>query len=182
MEWYELVNSSDLEQGDFIDSCPFVVLTEEILEGKTVQADIEEYNVIVLTQSCDLVNAKVGIVQVCPVFALSEYEKQGGTFASKDGKEGIRRGYLPGYHMLAACELNGYESEILIADFRRAYAVDLKFLLGLVAKAGDRKRLISPFREHFSQAYARFFMRVGLPADIESFTKTTPQLPPLAQN
>ena len=34
---------------------------------------------------------------------------------------------------------------------------------------GLRWRLQSPFREHFSQAFARFFMRVGLPAAIPPF-------------
>jgi len=34
---------------------------------------------------------------------------------------------------------------------------------------GDRWRLQPPFLEHFSQAFARFFMRVGLPSSIPSF-------------
>jgi hypothetical protein len=34
---------------------------------------------------------------------------------------------------------------------------------------GLRWRLESPFLEHFSQAFARFFMRVGLPSAIAPF-------------
>ena len=34
---------------------------------------------------------------------------------------------------------------------------------------GNRWRLLSPFLEHFSQAFAPFFMRVGLPAAIAPF-------------
>jgi hypothetical protein len=33
-------------------------------------------------------------------------------------------------------------------------------------RAGDRLRLLPPYREHLSQAFARYFMRVGLPQDI----------------
>ena len=33
-----------------------------------------------------------------------------------------------------------------------------------------RLRLLPPYREHLSQSFARFFMRVGLPIDTPSFT------------
>jgi hypothetical protein len=38
------------------------------------------------------------------------------------------------------------------------------------AKAAKRLRLLPPYREHLSQSFARFFMRVGLPIDIPPFT------------
>jgi hypothetical protein len=38
------------------------------------------------------------------------------------------------------------------------------------AALGNRWRLQSPFLEHFSQAFARFFMRVGLPSAVPPFT------------
>ena len=37
--------------------------------------------------------------------------------------------------------------------------------------------LLPPYREHLSQAFARFFMRVGLPLDIAPFHKKF-ELPP----
>jgi hypothetical protein len=33
----------------------------------------------------------------------------------------------------------------------------------------DRWRLQPPFLEHFSQAFARFFMRIGLPSAIPAY-------------
>ena len=36
----------------------------------------------------------------------------------------------------------------------------------LAASQGPRLRLNPPYREHLAQAFARFFMRVGLPVDI----------------
>jgi hypothetical protein len=43
------------------------------------------------------------------------------------------------------------------------------FLSSLAAANGKRLRLLPPYREHLSQAFARFFMRVGLPTDIPKF-------------
>ena len=39
------------------------------------------------------------------------------------------------------------------------------FTVGL----GPRGRLQSPFLEHLSQAFARFFMRIGLPSTVPEF-------------
>jgi maleate cis-trans isomerase len=36
-------------------------------------------------------------------------------------------------------------------------------VLALAALFGERVRLLSPYKEHLSQAFARYFMRVGLP-------------------
>jgi len=39
----------------------------------------------------------------------------------------------------------------------------------LVKKRENRLRLLPPDREHLAQAFARFFMRAGLPIDIPEF-------------
>ena len=46
------------------------------------------------------------------------------------------------------------------------YMVCMSSLLKLTSKS-DRIRVLPPYREHLSQAFARFFMRVGLPQDIK---------------
>ena len=56
-----------------------------------------------------------------------------------------------------------------MVDFRNVYGVPFGFLEELSASRGERLRLLPPYREHLSQAFARFFMRVGLPTDIPSF-------------
>lgn len=73
-------------------------------------------------------------------------------------------------HMLAACDLEGFEHEIQIVDFRTVFSVPFGFLTELARRRPNKRlRLRSPYREHLSQAFARFFMRVGLPADIPPF-------------
>lgn len=58
-----------------------------------------------------------------------------------------------------------------VVDFRNIYSVSLNFLSDLTMKKGERLRLLPPYREHLSQSFARFFMRVGLPVDIPAFKK-----------
>jgi hypothetical protein len=53
-------------------------------------------------------------------------------------------------------------------DFHEVFTVPREFLESLLAARGrPRPRLLSPHREHLSQAFARYFMRVGLPAPID---------------
>jgi hypothetical protein len=78
----------------------------------------------------------------------------------------LRRGNVPGYHLLNKCEIDGFKTDYLVVDFRTVYSVPFDFILNLAMKRGRRLRLLPPYREHLSQAFARFFMRVGLPVDI----------------
>jgi hypothetical protein len=75
----------------------------------------------------------------------------------------------PSPKRLAPCDLPGFARDLRIVDFRRVYSLPLAFVRQRVAMAGDRLRLLPPYREHLSQAFARFFMRVGLPVDIPPF-------------
>jgi hypothetical protein len=58
--WYGLVHGDDLQQGDLLDSLPLMrpSVTGEILQFSA--------DVIVLSQSCDLAQNKLEIVQACP--------------------------------------------------------------------------------------------------------------------
>ncbi len=59
--------------------------------------------------------------------------------------------------------------ELRIVNFRRVYSLPLTFVRQVAARRGRRLRLLRPYREHLSQAFARYFMRVGLPQDIPPF-------------
>lgn len=170
--WYETVAQVEpIMQGDLLCSCPiFVPITGFTPEkaDETVSFDIMKYDVIVMTQSCDLVQGKVELVLVCPVWSLSEFEKKTEFIRSATGKETLRQGNLPGYHLLNKCELKGFEREHAVVDFRTTYSIPFALITNIATKQ-HRLRLLPPYREHLSQAYARFFMRVGLPVDIPSF-------------
>jgi len=165
--WYEIVNGKDLFQGDIIYSCPLILPPPKIKDQ--IEVDIIEYDVIIMSQSCDLIQKKLELVLVCPIWPLSEFENKNLSYKDLKMKESLRQGYLPGYHLLNMCKINGFESEYLIVDFRSIFSVHFDFLVEFVKEKGDRIRLLSPYREHLSQAFARFFMRVGLPVDIPPF-------------
>jgi hypothetical protein len=56
---------------------------------------------------------------------------------------------------------------IRIVDFGRIYCLPRGYVEKLANHRGERLRLLPPYREHIAQAFARFFMRIGLPQDIE---------------
>lgn len=167
--WYDVVDSEEpLLQGDFIDSCPVIIPTSTVIPGK-VSADAAEYDVIVMSQSCDLLEEKIDIVLVCPIWSLTEFGNKCSYFQSSEGKETLRRGNAPGYHLLNKCKVNGFQSDYKVVDFRTVFGVPIECMVRLARERDTRLRLLPPYREHLSQAFARFFMRVGLPADIPPF-------------
>ena len=75
--WYEVVDGNEpLLQGDFVKSCPIVVPHTGIELETRVPAEVIEYDVVIMSQSCDLVQRKLDLVLVCPIWPLSEFEKR----------------------------------------------------------------------------------------------------------
>ena len=124
-------------------------------------------DLIVVTQSCDLVNDKVVLVALCPIHTLGEFEKSNPRF--KSNWENVRRGRVEGLHMLGSPEEPDNNQKARVVDFRQIFSLPPKYLRGRAEQLGARWRLSSPYLEHFSQAFARYFMRVGLPSPIQPF-------------
>lgn len=111
--WYELVDNNDLEQGDIFEQCPVFTIgspfSYEDYCAPNFKAQFEnwELNVIVMTQSCDLTKnyPKVDDVLICPLWDLEKLAEQLDYVQQTKGKEDIRRGNVPGYHMLHASNL-----------------------------------------------------------------------------
>lgn len=173
--WYSVVRQNEvLMQGDLIENCPVIIPPNTISEDNTPNIEINNFDVLILTQSCDLENGKITSVLVCPYFTLQEFGNHLNYVQSTVGKEQLRRGNLPGYHLLNKFDglEAGLHDDFLVADFRNVYGVSLSFLEKFAQKKQKRLRLLSPYREHLSQALARYFMRVGLPSNIPEFKKT----------
>jgi hypothetical protein len=156
-------------QGDIFERCPVFAPPSNLKVGATkeCQFSYEERDVIILSQSCDMEQKKITQVLLCLVSDLSEHTRD--HLSTPQGKEDARKGSLPGVHMLAACTLPDFKRGIRIVDFHSIFSLPLPFLSSLAAANGKRVRLLPPYREHLSQAFARFFMRVGLPTDIPKF-------------
>ncbi len=169
-EWYEIVDDDkNVFQGDFLNSCPVIIPQEKLEESKSITAKVDLYNVIVMSQSCDLLQRKLKLVLVCPCWSINKFSEKENYYGSSEGKNQLRKGYSVGYHLLNNCDIEKYENDYLVVDFRETYSLPIDFIFAFIKEQKIRKRLISPYREHLSQAFARFFMRVGLPSDIPEF-------------
>lgn len=171
--WYTAVSGTELQQGDILEDCPVIQLPENMqiadLDGASLDLDFSERNVIVVSQTCDMVSGreKLDFVLLCTLWTPLELSKP--PFDKPAGFEDVRKGKWPGLHLIAACNTPGFERQVRVVDFRRTYTLPLGFVRQMALDAGDRLRLLPPYREHLSQAFARFFMRVGLPVDIPPF-------------
>ncbi len=161
--WFGVAEGAMLSQGELFTACPYLQVDPA---GEIVQS---HYDVVVLSQSCDLANDKLDLVQVCPFWLLDTLAANVTFLQSRKGKEDLRRGNLPGYHLLNRCTIPGLETDFLVVDFRTVFGVKLASLKDLAVRRSPRPRLLPPYREHLAQAFARFFMRVGLPVDIPAF-------------
>ena len=178
--WYEtLAKSNEIRQGDFIQNCPIIIPPTNfnyanggdgpipIIEELTVKT----FDSVVVSQSCDLENDKVEIVLLCPYQTLNDFflalpqsDRTGKARTSK--LNNLKQGNFPGFHLLNKEPTMGL-TDYVVVDFRNVYGVNYDFLRDFTLPIPIRLRLLPPYREHLSQAFARFFMRVGLPSDIE---------------
>lgn len=177
--WYAIVEGEDLEQGDVFESLPVFVIASPLsfeafrAENSGAVFDTWEHDFVLITQSCDLVKdrPKVEEVLLSPIWSLEEFGAEDDFVRSTKGREEIRQGKHSGYHMLNASTVPDFERPIRVVDFRRVFSLPLDFLRDWAQARGRRLRLLPPYREHLGQAFARYFMRVGLPVDIPPFKK-----------
>ena len=185
--WYSRVEAqTPLTQGDLISDCPVIAWAAGPLnlsgseEGEVLKAATTAVraDVVVMTQACDLEYNKVDNVIMCPHISVSEYrkaweeemkrlkqtptKKAWGRFC-----EDIRDGYIWNLSILNTGESGDLKTEHRVVDFHDVYTIPRSFRESLLKQRGrPRLRLNPPYREHLSQAFARFFMRVGLPVPV----------------
>ena len=174
--WYIIVAGRDsLEQGDLLDDYPIAALPYEIAEVTfsrdqrdiETKIDIDSFNVIIMTQSCDFQKLKDDDeVILCYRMSYPEVLKVKKEFATQDGWSKLRKGHFIGLHLLNACTVKGYSFRHQIVDLQRVFTSPLKIVKRMAEKCTKRVRLCPPYREHLAQSFARQFMRVGLPLDL----------------
>ena len=184
--WYELVSSDVMfQQGDIIRDFPIPEPPIEIysrefflVEGNTsiLGAEIKKYDVIVMTQSCDFIKFKPdNAVNLCPIYDLKIAIKPNGqSLSNPDSWDKLRKGMLVHSHLLNQCEISGYKFDYKVVDLHRVLSVPFRVLQVIQSSMVSdentinrfRVRLLPPYREHLAQAFARQFMRVGLPQDL----------------
>jgi len=163
------VTDSNFRQGDYLTDCAVPIFCDPKIAPETQDIPVDVFDLIVLTQSCDLEQNKVRLVAMCPIFSIEAFGGRNPEFKKKGRWNEVRKGRMEGLHMLGAFNDPTNIRESLVVDFREIYSLPFEYILKHATQLGPRWRLKSPFLEHFSQAFARFYMRVGLPSTIPEF-------------
>jgi hypothetical protein len=191
--WEEVAAAAAVMQGDIIESCPVAVFNTEtpfnpveqweaLLASLRGKIGVQQVRAIVMTQACDLAEHKVQNAILCPAYTLADFRTEWNGKQQAEGKEAndnsfngylksIRTGRMWNFTLLRKREPGeGVQvaAPTTVVDFHEVFSLPVAFLQAWVTAAGQpRLRLAPPYREHLSQAFARFFMRVGLPVDID---------------
>ena len=196
-DWFEEVAAeAPLMQGDIIKSCPLLAwraapanLTLDEDRRDETLSNATEFrigDVVVLTQACDLEQNKVTNVVLCPCIGASEYYEWWSESRRRENKKADNKAWES--HWRSVC--NGFswnltalnrttvgsgECEHRVVDFHEIYSIPRVFIESLLVQRGQKRlRLLPPYREHLSQAFARYFMRVGLPVSVSPLTNIPP--------
>jgi hypothetical protein len=173
-KWYEEINNSDeITQGDIIRECSLPAFDGSFYDSLVAKSDfaeepieIKSSNIIILSQACDLENEKINSVVMCPVWTLRTLVDENHYFRGSKARESLRQGKEPAYHLLNLHSSNNLSMDYSVVDFHQLYSLPKDYLKKIASLIPVRLRLLPPYREHLSQAFARYFMRVGLPLDI----------------
>jgi hypothetical protein len=172
-DWYEQVPPGNMQllQGDLIFGCSVVVPLVNPNEEE-ITAEIRDYNVVLLSQSCDLENNKLSYSVVCPFAELKEFVQQKpNLFNYGLTKQLLQRDAQPGYHVLNPIAISDRGHDFLVVDFHETFSVPIRQLKEQVgAMKTSRIRLRSPYRERLAQAFAQFYMRIALPIPLGKIT------------
>ena len=151
-------------------SCLVPIIQPEFSIADNQEIVAKEFDLIIMTQSCDLEQNKVRLAALCPIYSIEEFEKINPDYKTKWND--VRKGRIEGLHLLASTGDSSDSLKAFAVDFREIYSLPCGYLQKRASDIGVRWRLLSPYLEHFSQAFARFFMRVGLPSTIPEFRGT----------
>jgi hypothetical protein len=183
--WYDVVKSdARVTQGDLILDCPVTAWKEGFAadpnEPDALVGGIEAValDVVVMSQACDLEHNKISNVVLCPHRSLVEFkavweaglrERQQNPTSKAWSRTftDLREGYLWNLSLLNDGAVEGRAIEHRVVDFHEVFSIPRSFLEDFCRHQGQQRfRLRPPYREHLSQAFARFFMRVGLPMPV----------------
>lgn len=170
--WYEVVAERSLAQGDVLLRCPVPQVETYVYPlPDDVAVVVDDRDLIVLTQSCDLENNKVDEVLLAAVrdyqsLAITEGEANP-VIRSKRWRENAVRGDLAAYSLLPPHEDPAVDWSLV--DFHHLFTLSKSYIEDFAQAAGQRLRLVPPYREHLAQAFARYVMRVGLPTALNEF-------------
>lgn len=176
-DWYDVTEGGSILQGDILRDCPVFAISGAPSWPLEATTDIEivakVFDLVVMTQSCDLENDKVEDILLAQLVAWSdavrvEVERGNDAVRSRKFRKLLVDGNVPGLSLLHRRDASP-SLPWSVVDFHRLFTLPKTFVTRFAVQSGSRLRLRSPYREHLAQGFARYFMRVGLPHDAKAF-------------
>ncbi len=146
-----------------MDDCPLVAWSDEETSSEEADAAMQQWTtrVIVLTQACDLEQAKTRRVLVAAVRDAQNLVDQG-ILKGAVIRDHMRRHLVFGWYFLPEARTPTSMPESIV-DLRDVHSVPRQILHRLIAAGKRVASLPSPYREHLAQHFAVTYMRVALP-------------------
>lgn len=176
-DWYDIVNGDEIEQGDILPNCT-IYMFDGVKNAGEINIDEQflpewnafNYDVVVLTQSCDLQvgqgKSKVQHVVLCPIESRSRIEANFNHILHNKGVlRKAAKGEHPGFFVISDFSSAGeprLNREVGVVHFQQIYTLPVDLVRNHATSLGARLRLRSPYREALSNRFASFFGRVAL--------------------
>lgn len=150
-----------VDQGDIVDECPILEVARfDPDKIEPLELGYGPSRVVVLTQTCDLVNAKTTRVTVARVLVAQDLVDQR-LLKESEIRGPIRSGRVFGLYYLPKDVALGLPEAIV--DLRQIHNVRLDLLQALCRKGSRRGRIQPLYREHLAKHFADTYARIGLP-------------------
>ena len=128
---------------------------------------VQRFNVAVMTQTCDLLRfVDDEEVILCPRFDYLQIAEERPSLKGKGGWKALVAERVIGSYLMTRCQLDGHTFDYQVIDLRTVFSLGYSVVRAIAESTRERIRLLPPYREHLGQAFARQFMRVGLPRDL----------------
>ncbi len=166
--WYHIVDAGTrINQGDFFYQLQ-VLNPLKMPDVSSMEADsaveVVQIDCVVLTHSCDFQNTTPDDYQVlvCPIASATPE-----LINTNDWGQLVNGRMTDAYllHEFISDE-PGMAFRYQLVDLKTVYSIPYRLLREHAVAQGKRVQLQPPYREHLAQAFAKRFMRVGLPIDL----------------
>src|SRR6266498_1502151 len=94
--FWDQVDDDALRQGDALPHCWVPAFGANLGESGTHEVTADEFDLIVLTQSCDLEQGRIRLVATCPIFPLIDFEAVNPAFTKKGRWNDVLKGRIEG--------------------------------------------------------------------------------------
>lgn len=139
-------------------------------------AGFDFLDVMVLSQTCDIIVQPNGVRRVsqivaCPVWELPRLRKVQPEVDRSGFLGNVIKGHVPLWHALAPCKLPGLERPHMFLELKRILTIPVDQAEELAGQQSPRLRLLSPWREQMSYAVGTLLSRPAIPHPVPPLPK-----------